>query len=259
MLAGPALGGVITGFWGPQACMVIDTATFLASLVALWQLPPMKPQPADDAPPESGWRAAVAGLSFVRRTPAIRGVYFADLSAMVLAMPVALFPAINDAQYGGAPETLGIFMSAVAVGGIAASLLSGKVTSSTRPGRIMLGAAAIWGIGIAIFGVSGSLWAGIAALALAGIGDTISVVARGSLVQLATPDHLRGRVNAIDYVAGATGPDLGNFRAGLVGSGVGPAAAITGGGLMCVAGIALTAWLVPAVRRFDTRHVVASR
>ena len=95
MLAGPALGGVITGFWGPEACMVIDTVAFLASLIALWQLPPMKPRRADDAAPETGWRAALAGLSFVRRTPAIKGAYFADLSAMVLAMPVALFPAIN--------------------------------------------------------------------------------------------------------------------------------------------------------------------
>lgn len=191
------------------------------------------------------------GLAFARRTPAVAGALLLDLAATVLAMPVAPFPALNQQRFGGAPATLGLFTTALAVGGVAGSLLSGTVTRRSRPGLVMTACAATWGIALAAAGRATSLGVVLATIAVAGLADTWSVISRTTLVQSATPERLRGRISALEQVVGIGGPDLGGFRAGAVAAVTGPSAAMTLGGLTSLGAVGPIGATIPSLR---TQH-----
>jgi MFS family permease len=259
LLLGPVLGGLLIAQAGISTAYLVDAATFAAPLYAAWRLPRMLP--AQEPGKQRPQALLMGGLQLVARRPLLRGALLTDVCATLLAMPVALFPAINEERFGGDPATLGLFFSAIAVGGISAGALSGFATRASRTGNVLLIAATGWGLALAGFGVAQPLWVALACLSLAGAADTISVICRGTIVQLATPDSFRGRVNAVDHVVGVSGPDLGNFRSGLVAGATSPTIAAASGGLMCVAAIGLLALTHPSLRRFkisDPSTVVAS-
>ena len=255
MLVGPAVAGVIAAVWGVGACYAVDALTFLAALYGVVRLPPLPP---DGEVARPGLRAVVAGWRFIGSRPVLTGAFLSDLLATVLAMPIALFPVVNADRFGGGPQTLGLFLSAIAVGGITAGLASGAVTRARRPGMVMLGAAGVWGLALAAFGIAPSLWLVLGCLAVAGAADTVSVISRGALVQLATPDDYRGRVSAVEDVVGMAGPYLGNFRAGLVAGVTSAGFAAVSGGLLCVLGIVAVATTNRALRRVGTDGRFAS-
>jgi len=246
MLIGPATAGVLAARWGVAACYAVDALTFLAALYGVVRLPALPP---DGEAARPGVAAVIAGWRFILSKPVLAGSFLTDLIATVLAMPVALFPVVNADRFGGDPQTLGLFLSAIAVGGISAGLTSGAVTRAARPGLAMLAAAGTWGAALVGFGLAPTLWMVLGCLAVAGAADTVSVVSRGALVQLATPDAYRGRVSAVEDIVGMAGPHLGDFRAGLVAGATTAGVAAVSGGLMCVLGIALVAALTPALRR----------
>jgi hypothetical protein len=115
----------------------------------------------------------------------------------------------------------------------------------------MLVTAGVWGVALAGFGFAPYVWLALGCLAVAGAADTFSVISRGSIVQLATPDSHRGRVSAVELIVGASGPDVGNFRAGLVGDLTSATFALVAGGAMCVAGVAGVAAGNRSLRRFS--------
>ncbi|MFF3158699.1 MFS transporter [Streptomyces sp. NPDC057910] len=236
MLLGPALGGLILGALGVGACYLIDALTFLAAFYGAFGLPKMQP---GDEPARPGLRGVLDGLAFLGRTPVIRGALLTDLAATVLSMPVSLFPLVNAERFGGNPRTLGLFLTAVAVGGVTASLFSGTFTRSRRPGLVMLGGSAAWGTALALFGISSNRWGGLALLAVAGAADTVSVVSRSTVVQLHTPPELLGRVSAAEQIVGQAGPDIGNVRGGLVAGATSGTAALVSGGLLCLGAVAV--------------------
>ncbi|GIG61662.1 MFS transporter [Longispora fulva] len=243
---GPVLAGAVAAGWGLRACYLIDALSFAAALYGVFRLPPMPPEGGAARP---GLRAVGEGLRFIRGHRVIAGAFLADMSATVLGMPFALFPAINAEHFGGRAVTLGLLTAAPAVGGVLGSALSGPVSHVTRQGRAILVAGAVWGVGLAGFGLSRSLWLALALLVLAGTADVISVVFRTAVVQAATPDRYRGRVSAAEYVVGVGCPQLGNFRAGAVGSLTTPAISAVGGGLATVLGAVLVGLAIPAFRR----------
>jgi MFS family permease len=243
---GPALAGVVTAVWGLKACYLIDAVSFGAALYGVARLPAMPPGEGAARP---GLRAVVDGLRYIQGNRIVLGALLADMSATVLGMPFALFPAINAARFGGSPQTLGLLTSAVAVGGVIGSTLSGPAGRVSRQGRAMLIAGAVWGAGIAGFGLAHRLPLALGALAVAGIADVTSVVFRTTIVQVLTPDRYRGRVNAAQYVVGSGCPQLGNFRAGAIGSLTSPGISAVSGGLAVIAGAALIGLTVPALVR----------
>nr|WP_211176819.1 MFS transporter [Pseudonocardia acidicola] len=247
MLAGPAMAGVVLARWGLGWAYAVDAVAILLSLYGVVRLPSMCPEGGSA---RAGLRATGEGLAFLWRRPALRGVLAADLAATVLAMPIALFPMINQERFGGDPHTLGLFLSAVAVGGAASGLLSGAVTGAARPGAVMLGSVGVWGLALAGFGLVDGLAATLVCLAVAGAADTVSVISRGTLVQLETPDGFRGRISSVEYAVGAGGPGLGDARAGLVASLVSASASAVSGGLACVLAVAVIAGMHPALRRW---------
>jgi len=243
MLVGPAAAGLVTAAAGTPACFLVDAATFGAARAGIAGLPPARGTTGG-----AGARAVVEGLRFAVRTARVRGALLSDLCATLLAMPVALFPVLNEERFGGSPRTLGLFLTAVGVGGAVASVLSGLSTRYARPGVLLLACGAVWGGALAGAGLATSLVAVLACLAVAGAADTWAVVARGTVVQSSTPDSHLGRIAALEHVVGVAGPELGNLRAGLVASVTSGGAALVVGGLACVAGTSLIAALIRPLR-----------
>lgn len=247
LLLGPVFAGLLAAAGGLKLCYLVDAVSFSGALYGVARLPAMRPQ--GDRPNRSV-QSVIDGLRFLRHNPVVGAALLADVSATTLAMPIALFPAINSARFGGSPRTLGLFTMALAVGGLMGSGLSGPVGRVARPGRGMLAAGAVWGSALAGFGLAHGLAVTLGCLAVAGAADVTSVVFRATIVQLATPDELRGRVGATDYIVGAAMPQVGNFRAGLVATWTTPGTAAVSGGLAATAGAALLAVLFPAFVRF---------
>ena len=254
MISGPALAGVIAAAGGLKTCYLVDALTFAGALYGVFRLPPMRPQGEAVA---RNLGAVRDGLRFIVANRALRGALVADLSATVLAMPVALFPAINADRFGGSPTTLGLLSTALAVGGLTGSVLSGPVKHVVHPGRAMLVTAAIWGAALAGFGAVHGLFFTLLMLAIAGGADVLSVVFRTTIVQLATPDSMRGRVSSTEIIAGGAFPQVGNFRAGLVANASTPGISAVTGGLSAVAGAVLIALTLPAFVRY--RHADGDR
>lgn len=248
MIGSPLLAGVAIAAWGVDGCFVLDAVTFFAAIYGTFGLPAMPPESNPDA--AAAERSVLGGLRFVAGTPILLAAFLADLNATVLSMPVAMFPVINSEKYGGSPATLGLFLPAIAIGGVIIGALSGRITSSHRPGILMLIGAGAWAASLAGFGWTNSLWVALPCLAIAGAGDTVSVIARGTIVQHVTPNAFRGRVNGLDFVVGAGGPQLGNVRAGLVASATSGGESLLLGGLAATLGTLLIAAFTPQLRRY---------
>ncbi|MEU3302564.1 MFS transporter [Streptomyces sp. NPDC006678] len=255
MLAGPALAGMLIARWDFPAAYAAQALAAAISTLAVIRLPAMRPAVTDAAvtdaaagrrrPERGGWRV-------VLRRPTLWGSMATDLSATLLAMPVALFPLVNEIRFGGNPQTLGLFLSAVAVGGITAGLFSGMVTRRRRAGLVQLVAACVWGLALAGFGLAGPLWPALGCLAVAGAADTVSVITRSTLVQLETPDAYRGRVSSVEHVIGVAGPELGNFRGGLLASVTSAPFALVAGGLSATLAIGAVAAANASLRAYRT-------
>jgi len=252
LTTGPALAGLITAApgLGLRACYLIDAASFACSLYGVARLPAL-PRTAGAARP--GLRAVGAGVRYIGRSRVLAGAFLADLAATVFGLPIALFPAINAERYGGDPRTLGLFTTAIGVGGLVSAALSGPVGRIARQGRAMLGAVAVWGAAFAGFAVISTLWLTLVMLAVAGAADTFTVVFRGTIVQQITPEEFRGRVTAADYVVGVSGGQLGNLEAGALGSLTSPAISALAGGLATVASAAVIGLALPAFARYQRR------
>ncbi|PRY34337.1 MFS transporter [Umezawaea tangerina] len=246
MLLGPALGGVVVGWLGVGGCYLVDAVTFGVAFYGAFGLPAMVPEGELSRP---GLRGVGDGLAFLVRNPVVRGALLTDLAATVLSMPISLFPLVNEERFGGDPRTFGLFLTAIAVGGVVASVFSGVFTRSPRPGVVMLVASAGWGVTLALFGMSVNPWLGLGFLVLAGVADTVSVVSRGALVQSHTPDALLGRVSAAEQIVGQAGPDVGNLRGGLVASATSGVTSLVGGGVLCVVAVVLVGATTPGLRR----------
>jgi MFS family permease len=249
LTAGAALAGLIAAapHLGLRACYLIDAISFAFALYGVARLPAMRPQAGA---PRPGLRAVAEGVGFIRRSRVLAGAFLADLNATVFGLPAALFPAINAERFGGDPRMLGLFTTAVGLGGLASVAFSGPVRHVSRPGRAMLCAVAVWGGAFAGFAVSPGPWPTLSLLAVAGAADTFTVVFRGVILQAGTPDQLRGRVMAVEYVVGAGGGHMGDLEAGALGTLTSPTISALSGGLVTIAGAVVIGLALPAFTRY---------
>jgi MFS family permease len=261
MIAGPSLAGVVAAGAGLRGCYLADVASFAGSLWGVGRLPAMPPEPpaagqggggGERDKARSGVALTLEGLAFIRRTPVLCGAFLADVNATFFGLPVSLFPAINAERFGGNPRTLGLFVTAIGVGGLVSAVFAGPLKHLRRHGLVMLTCVAVWGAGFALFAVAPTLWLTLLALALAGLADTFTVVVRGIIVQEVTPDEFRGRVNAADFLVGAGGGQLGSLEAGLVGSLTTPVISALSGGVLTVVGALAIGAALPGFRRYQS-------
>lgn len=270
MTVGPLLAGVLVDRGGYLLAYGVDAVLFTFAIWGLVRLEPIPPEldpTADVGVParRPGLASVLDGLRFLGTRPNVRMTFLADFCAMVLASPRALFPAVAALAFGGGARTVGYMFAAVAVGAIVAMLFSGRLGHIHRQGLAVSVSVALWGVAIAGFGVAvalarhgapqtGALWLGAVFLAFAGAADSVSAVFRTTILQSATPDRMRGRLQGVFVVVVAGGPRLGDVLAGTAASWFGEAAAAVAGGLLCVLAVSvLTGWQ-RGFLRYDARH-----
>ena len=272
LTVGPLLAGFLVDWGGYKLAYSVDVALFTSALWGLFRLPAIPPEPHPDPAVNGVSRGRGAGLAnvldglrFLGTRPNVRMTFLADFCAMILAMPRALFPAVAALAFGGGAKTVGVMASAIAIGSIAAMLFSGRLGQLRRQGLAVVVCVALWGFSITGFGLavgsagggltrSTALWVGVFFLACAGAADSVSAVFRTTILQSATPDYLRGRLQGVFIVVVAGGPRLGDFVAGSAATAYSEAFSSVAGGIACVLAIvALSAWQ-RGFLRYDARE-----
>jgi MFS family permease len=251
-LVGPAVGGLLIANADVAAAYWMHVATFAVALIAVAGLPSLPPEGGGR---KAGWTSLREGLTYVRGDRTIRSLFIVDINAMVFGLPRALFPAMGTTVLGGSAATVGLLYSAPGAGALLGALTSGWVGRVRRQGLAVLVSVALYGVAITGFGLSRSLVAALAFLALAGAADMVSAVFRSTLLQLRAPDALRGRVIAVNKAVVSGGPQLGDTRAGLVAALTSPVMSAVSGGLACALGVALVTWRYPELKRATTGNV----
>ncbi len=246
-IAGPALGGLVYAI-SPGVPYVVMVAGWGLSALLLGFVNVARPV-APKEPPTL--RALFAGVAFVRRHPAILGTISLDLFAVLLGGATALLPIYAKIILHTGPWGLGILRGAPAVGALLTSAVLARFPLSGRTGRFMFEAVILFGIATIVFGLSRSIVLSVAALVVMGAADMVSVVIRLSLVQLRTPDEMRGRVGAVNFLFINASNQLGEFESGLTASLLGAVPAVVVGGIGTVVVALLWMRLFPALRDVD--------
>jgi len=246
IIAGPALGGVIFAV-EPVAVYATAAGLLALSLAAIIALPRSTATPLIDEP--AGWDSLVAGVRFVLRTRMLLGAIGLDLVGVLLGDSIALAPVFARSILDVGPIGLGLLRTAPSVGALTAAVILTRRPLRLPAGPTLLVVVATFGAGMIVFGLSKSLPLSLAALAVTGFVDMISVNIRSTTVTLLTPPHLQGRVNAVEWVFVSASNELGAFESGAVARLIGTVPAVVAGGTAMI-GIAAT-WtrLFPALAR----------
>lgn len=240
---GPAIAGALIAAAGVAGAYAVDVVTYALSLAMLIRMRPIPPLGGTARP---GLEAIREGLRFVRVRRLILSTFAIDLNAMVFGSPRTLYPVLALDVFRIGPVGLGLLTAAPAFGALVAILLSGGISRFRRIGRGILLAVAAWGGAILLFGLSSSFFVlALVFLAIAGAADVVSAVFRSSVVQMETPDELRGRVAAIHILVVTGGPQVGDIEAALVASAIGAQLSVMSGGLLCLLGVLVVARAFP--------------
>jgi MFS family permease len=247
MIAGPLLGGaayaVSTGL--PYTASATLYAISLGAMMLL------RPIPLGNAGESHPLRAVIEGLTYVRDNKIVLGAISLDLFAVLLGGATAMLPVYaRDILHVGS-EGLGALRAAPAAGAALTALLLARRPLKRHVGAKMFVCVAIFGVATMVFGASRAMWLSLAALFVLGASDMVSVYVRSSLIQLHTPDAMRGRVSAVSGLFISASNELGEFRAGLAGALFGPIVAVVGGGALAVAVTGFCAWAFPSLRKAD--------
>nr|WP_254456164.1 MFS transporter [Paeniglutamicibacter quisquiliarum] len=266
-MVGPLLGGLLVAQIGFGWTYSIDVLTYGAAVWSVYKLPSLPPE---GTPAKAGLRSVIEGFRFLGTQPNVRMTFLIDLAAMVLAAPRALLPAIGAVLIGGGELTMGVLLAATAMGAFLAGLFSGPVGRIHRHGVAVFICVCAWGASIGLFGAfvilaarspvppdgtAGAwIWPAAACMALAGVADAVSSVFRTTILQTATPDHLRGRLQGVFIVVVAGGPRLGEMLSGSVAGGIGEGWTLLLGGIACIAAAAALMRWEPGFLRYDARE-----
>ena len=234
-IGGPLLGGVLYALGGGRLTYALCFVCFALGTVLLSRVVTLQ---ARNAAAATGtmWERFGAGIRFIRSRPIILGTISLDLFAVLLGGVVALLPIYASEVLHVGPAGLGALRSALAVGEVGAGLYLSMRPFNRKVGRTMFVAVAVFGLANLLFAVSTWFWLSFAALLVAGAADMVSVYIRGALVQFSTPDHMRGRVNAVNMLFIGSSNELGEFRAGTSAAWLGVVPAAVLGGL-CTLGV----------------------
>ncbi|MBB3133513.1 MFS family permease [Rhizobium pisi] len=248
LIIGPSLGGLLYGL-NPVAPFAMAAVLFAAAsfnvISIRMQWSPAKREPVTLA-------SVFAGVSFIRSRPVMLGTISLDLFAVLLGGATALLPMFaRDILHTG-PWGLGLLRAAPAIGALAMSIVLARRPLETNVGRKMLVAVAVFGVATIVFALSTNIALSVAALLVVGASDTVSVVVRSSLVQLLTPDEMRGRVSAVNSLFIGTSNQLGEFESGMMAAALGPVATGIVGGLGTIIVVILWMRLFPDLTKVKT-------
>jgi MFS family permease len=248
-IVGPVAGGLLYGL-SAQAAYITAAALMLLAAVLIFTIPKPTQRSETDKPT---MQTLFAGFGYIWSEKIVLGAISLDLFAVLLSGASALLPVYARDILELGPWGLGLLRSAPAVGAICVAIWLAGHPIRDRAGVIMLGFVALFGAITVLFGLSTITWLSIVALAFLGAADMISVYVRETLIQLWTPDEVRGRVNAVNQVFVGASNELGEFRAGTMAALIGTVPAVVIGGVGAIAVAGLWAYLFPALRR--VRHL----
>jgi MFS family permease len=250
-IAGPAIGGILYDIT-PHLPYAVSTILFGLSLLGVTLIRPIERTPIKGGSP---WRQMIEGLAYVRRNRLVLGAITLDLFAVLLGGATAMLPVYARDILVVGPEGLGPLRAAPAVGATLTALYFSFRPIKSNVGVKMLAAVIVFGAATAVFGLSTSMPLSLAMLVLLGAADMFSVYIRQSLIQLHTPDEMRGRVGAASTLAISASNELGEARAGFSASLIGPVTAVVAGGIGAVGVTLLWARIFPELRRARTFDV----
>jgi MFS family permease len=258
-ITGPALGGLLftlplTGFAadsrlegaGIVYVFTLGTLVWFLALVVSLHVRPGRMEHRD-----LSLKVVLAGFQYVRRARILLGSFSLDLFVVLLGGAVALMPIFAHEILHQGPRGLGMLRAAPAVGAVTMSVVMARFPLHRHAGRWLFICVSIFGVATVIFGLSHTLWLSLASLAIAGAADTISVIIRGSLLQLATPPEMRGRVSAVNSLFIGASNELGEFESGITAQWWGAVRATVIGGLGSLIVAAVWAGVFPQLRKAD--------
>lgn len=244
-ITGPVAGGLLYGV-APVVAYSTSVAFFVAAAAMALAIP--KPEKRSVTQPVTR-DSLLAGITYIRSNPVVLGAMSLDLVAVLLGGATALLPVFARDVLDVGPTGLGFLRSAAGVGALAVSFWLMRRPIRDHAGRAMLIAIVVFGVAITVFGLSKSLWLSVAALAIMGGADMVSVFVRQTLIQLHTPDEVRGRVSAVNMTFIGASNELGEFRAGSMAALIGAVPAVVFGGLGTVAAVFVWMRLFPELKR----------
>ncbi len=253
-IVGPALGGFIIAFHGFPVVYLLDA---ICSLVFIAFILPIRYEQTRTSQHEHPLRDLFSGIRFVWRAKPILATITLDLFAVLLGGATALLPIYADQILHVGPLGLGWLRAAPSFGAVLMAFSLAHLPPMRRAGVSMLWAVAVFGAAIVVFGLSKNFWLSIAALVLTGACDNISVVVRHTLVQLLTPDPMRGRVSAVNNVFIGSSNELGAFESGITAALFGPVISVVAGGIGTICVVLGVAWKWPQIRKIGQLHQVA--
>lgn len=249
LVLGPAIGGLLVGFVNKTAAYSLATLLCLGAAAAMWSLRVKEPPAAIDSPPV--FNSIKDGLRFVFSNQIVFGALSLDMFAVLFGGAVSMLPAFIQDIYHYGPEGLGILRAAPAAGAIFTGLWLTRHPLNKHAGRWLFGAVAGFGLCIIGFGLSTYFWMSAALLLISGVCDGVSVVMRTTILQLATPDAMRGRVSAINGIFIGSSNELGAFESGMTARLMGLVPSVIFGGVMTLAVVTATAKLAPKLRKLE--------
>ncbi|MDP9429239.1 MAG: MFS transporter [Actinomycetota bacterium] len=251
VIVGPLLAGLLIAVGSLPVTYAVDALGFLVAVLLLRGLPPLPPgRAAGPLQLGAAVRGVGEGFAFLRTQPVLLMTFVVDVVAMVFAWPQAVFPELSAGRFADSPNSLGWLFAGISIGALVSGLTSGWVSRVDRQGAVVLVAIVVWGLAIIGFGFAPTLWLAVLCLAVAGAGDMVSAVLRSSMLQLAAPEAMRGRMQGVFLVVVAGGPRLGDLRAGAIASAAGVTAAMVSGGVVVVVAMAVVAVVVPSFWAF---------
>ncbi len=271
LTVGPLVGSLLVAAFDFSAAYTVDMIMFTAAVWALWRLPPLPPEGMADHPDRKrGLASVVEGLRYLATRSNVRMTFVVDLIAMIFAMPRVLLPAVGVVFLGGGATTTGLLNTAFAAGAVLAGFFSGGLVRARWQGRLIYLAIVIYGLSVAAFGavliivgatnptsiVVAGLIAAMIFLAIAGGADSVSSVFRQTILQTATPDSMRGRLQGVFIVVVAGGPRLGDLVLGAEASWLNEGLAALLGGLTCVGLLTVVTLRQRRFMAYDARHPV---
>ena len=256
---GPSIGGVVIATLGVPWAYALNALSFLAVIFALLAMRGLVETPAHERA-ELSLAAAVDGLRFVFAQPLIRSTMLLDFFATFFSSATALLPIFAQDILKVGAQGYGWLYAAPSVGAMLAGAAMVRASDKIdHRGRVLLWSVALYGLATVVFGFSRVFWVTFLCLAVTGAADTVSMVLRNVIRQLATPDRMRGRMTSVNMIFFMGGPQLGELEAGLVAQAFSAPVSVVTGGIGCLVATAITAWRTPALRRYrrDAAPVLA--
>ncbi|MHA6619725.1 MFS transporter [Pseudonocardia sp. DLS-67] len=255
-IAGPLLAGVLIPTIGLPTLYLLDAIFLLATLWATWRLPPVPPE-TNGVRRRAGLREIAEGFRYAALHAVLLVSFLMDIVAMAFGMPRVVFPEIAQTVFGDPPGggvAYGLLFAAIPAGMVVAGLFSGSLHRIRRQGVAVTIAICLWGVGVALFGLAGSLWLAVLFLALAGAGDLVSSVYRMSILQTVATDEMRGRMQGVFAVVVAGGPRVADMWHGAAADWWGPGLAASVGGVLVVIGAVVVVVIFPTFWRYRPAH-----